>query len=574
MNKTSESFNSCIYRSILAQSKPDDVYSSADTQRKCIAVIHQEVGKILDNSSTCDQLSLSLENYTKTVYNDGKNIYNTLLLKNHPDITIIRQFKIPNNMQKINLTAYLTNLPCSNGKALYCENSHNISATEFTQFANIWEEKKEIITLIEKLPNRKILGRNNINLENRFENLDKLQGVSSSSHAPSEAFTQSTSNKKHTKPNLPWFSTAREELENSAPSRLSSNEQMKSHSEGDVENRKKGRRVAKSKFVSPLLSRKESSEENIKEQSSAQIVDERLKNIEPKMIELIMAEIVDKGPNISWNDIAGLEFAKSSIQESVIWPLLRPDIFTGLRRPPKGILLFGPPGTGKTLIGKCVASQSKSTFFSISASSLTSKWIGDGEKMVRALFQVARAHQPAVIFIDEVDSLLTQRSDQEHESSRRIKTEFLVQLDGAATDSEEKLLIIGATNRPQELDEAARRRFVKRLYIPLPEYEARVELLKKLISSEKHSLIEEQFNEIANLTEGYSGADIKNLCSEAALEPIRSIDFRNIENIQASEVRSVKMTDFKKALKRVRPSVAQSDLVQYLKWDETYGSGV
>lgn len=108
--------------------------------------------------------------------------------------------------------------------------------------------------------------------------------------------------------------------------------------------------------------------------------------------------------------------------------MLRPDIFTGLRRPPKGILLFGPPGTGKTLIGKCIASQSNSTFFSISASSLTSKWVGDGEKMVRTLFAVAKVHQPSVVFLDEIDSLLSQRSDSEHECSRRIKTEFLVQL--------------------------------------------------------------------------------------------------------------------------------------------------
>nr|CAI5828105.1 unnamed protein product [Callosobruchus analis] len=189
------------------------------------------------------------------------------------------------------------------------------------------------------------------------------------------------------------------------------------------------------------------------------------------MVELIKSEIMDVGPNVHWNDVVGLEFAKAAIQEAVVWPMLRPDIFTGLRRPPKGILLFGPPGTGKTLIGKCVASQSKSTFFSISASSLTSKWVGEGEKMVRALFTVARVHQPAVIFIDEIDSLLTQRNDTEHESSRRIKTEFLVQLDGAMTDNEERILVIGATNRPQELDEAARRRFVKRLYIPLPEFE-------------------------------------------------------------------------------------------------------
>ena len=122
------------------------------------------------------------------------------------------------------------------------------------------------------------------------------------------------------------------------------------------------------------------------------------------------------------------------------------------------MLLFGPPGTGKTLIGKCIASQSGSTFFSISASSLTSKWIGEGEKMVRALFAVARVHQPSVVFIDEIDSLLSQRSESEHEASRRIKTEFLVQLDGATTEGDERILVVGATNRPQELDEAARRR--------------------------------------------------------------------------------------------------------------------
>lgn len=171
--------------------------------------------------------------------------------------------------------------------------------------------------------------------------------------------------------------------------------------------------------------------------------DERLRNIDPKMVELIKSEIMEHQSSVGkylygnlffngtitfelgiisgWNDIAGLEFAKSIIKEAVVWPLLRPDIFTGLRQPPRGILLFGPPGTGKTLIGKCIASQSKSTFFSISASSLTSKWIGDGEKMVRALFAVASVHQPAVVFIDEIDSLLCQRSETEHESSRRLK---------------------------------------------------------------------------------------------------------------------------------------------------------
>lgn len=156
-------------------------------------------------------------------------------------------------------------------------------------------------------------------------------------------------------------------------------------------------------------------------------IDERLAGIEPRIIELIRNEIMHRVDNITWESIAGLDHAKNSIKEIVVWPMLRPDIFKGLRGPPKGLLLFGPPGTGKTMIGKCIASQAKATFFSISASSLTSKWVGEGEKMVRALFAVARCSQPAVIFIDEIDSLLTQRSDNEVEASRRIKTEFLVQ---------------------------------------------------------------------------------------------------------------------------------------------------
>ncbi|RZF36879.1 hypothetical protein LSTR_LSTR004567 [Laodelphax striatellus] len=329
------------------------------------------------------------------------------------------------------------------------------------------------------------------------------------------------------------------------------------------------------RFVPPV--RNENSKEMYDESDQSQPengeVDERLKHIEPKMIEMIRSEIMDCGSPITWDDIAGLHFAKKTIQEIVVWPMLRPDIFTGLRRPPKGILLFGPPGTGKTLIGKCIASQSKSTFFSISASSLTSKWIGDGEKMVRALFAVARVHQPSVVFIDEIDSLLSKRSDTEHESSRRIKTEFLVQLDGATTGDEDRLLVVGATNRPQELDEAARRRLVKRLYIPLPDYEARKEMVSRLMSSERNSLHDTDIDEIAHLTDGYSGADVKNVCQEAALGPIRSISFSQIEFISHDQVKPIGMNDFKSALSRVRSSVSPSDLDSYLEWDKLYGSG-
>ena len=251
-----------------------------------------------------------------------------------------------------------------------------------------------------------------------------------------------------------------------------------------------------SSFKSPFLQQQKS---EVPESKSNEIIDERYKNIDPKMIELIENEIMDHGQLVHWDDIAGLDFVKTTVKEIVVFPLLRPDIFHGLRGPPKGLLLFGPPGTGKTLIGKCIASQSKSTFFSISASSLTSKWVGEGEKMVRALFAVARVHQPSVVFIDEIDSVLSARSDSEHESSRRIKTEFLIQLDGASTVGEERILVVGATNRPQDLDEAARRRLVKRLYVPLPEFPARVKIIHNLLNSQTHEVTDEEYEKTGAL---------------------------------------------------------------------------
>lgn len=302
-------------------------------------------------------------------------------------------------------------------------------------------------------------------------------------------------------------------------------------------------------------------------------MDERLKNLEPRMIELIMNEIMDQGPPVNWEDIAGVEFAKATIKEIVVWPMLRPDIFTGLRGPPKGILLFGPPGTGKTLIGKCIASQAGATFFSISASSLTSKWVGEGEKMVRALFAVARCQQPAVIFIDEIDSLLSQRGDGEHESSRRIKTEFLVQLDGAATSSEDRILVVGATNRPQEIDEAARRRLVKRLYIPLPEASARKQIVVNLMSKEQCCLSEEELALVVQHSDGFSGADMTQLCREASLGPIRSLQAVDIATITPDQVRPIAYSDFENAFRTVRPSVSPEDLELYENWNRTFGCG-
>ncbi|KDO27843.1 hypothetical protein SPRG_07116 [Saprolegnia parasitica CBS 223.65] len=299
-------------------------------------------------------------------------------------------------------------------------------------------------------------------------------------------------------------------------------------------------------------------------------IDPRLKSCDPELISKIELEIVDAGDPISFDDIAGLHFAKKCVNELVIWPMARPDIFTGLRSLPKGLLLFGPPGTGKTLIGKAIATQSGATFFSISASSLTSKWIGEGEKLVRTLFAVAAVKQPSVIFIDEIDSLLTQRSSTENEASRRMKTEFLVQLDGAGTKSKDIILVVGATNRPQELDEAARRRFVKRLYIPLPSAEARLDMVLRLLAKNKHRLEQVDMDYIVERTRGFSGADVRALCTEAAMGPIRNCD--DIRTMDAALVRPIERHDFDAALRGVRPSVSGKDLEFYLEWNAEFGS--
>ena len=334
------------------------------------------------------------------------------------------------------------------------------------------------------------------------------------------------------------------------------------------------------KFVPPLKSNSTMKQNvqgtsNNDDPNKDKELDEKLKGFDKKMIEFIESEILTTSPNVNWDDIAGLEFAKKTIKEIIIWPLMRPDLFNGIRRPPKGLLLFGPPGTGKTMIAKAIASQSHSHFFNISASSLMSKWVGESEKLVRTLFALASYYQPSVVFIDEIDSILTARSENECESSRRIKTEFLVQLDGAGTNADDRILIIGATNRPQEIDDAFIRRLSKRLYIPLPNKESRKQLIKNVLTKEKeknnkYDIEDKDIDEIVELTKGYSGSDMINVCREAAMMPIRSIE--DISNLQLEHLRGVNKSDFIHSVENVKPSVSDKTIGQYIEWNKEFGS--
>ena len=241
------------------------------------------------------------------------------------------------------------------------------------------------------------------------------------------------------------------------------------------------------------------------------------RGVDENAAKQIFNEIVVQGDEVHWEDVAGLDVAKAALKEAVVYPFLRPDLFLGLREPARGMLLFGPPGTGKTMLARAVATESRSTFFAISSSSLTSKWLGESEKLVRALFALAKALAPSIIFFDEIDSLLSSRGgSSEHESSRRIKTEFLIQwsdLQRAAagkvqTEKEKqegdasRVLVLAATNMPWAIDEAARRRFVRRQYIPLPEDHVRGVQLRTLLGHQKHNLNEKDIQVLVALTEG------------------------------------------------------------------------
>jgi len=306
---------------------------------------------------------------------------------------------------------------------------------------------------------------------------------------------------------------------------------------------------------------------------------------------------------VKWDDVAGLEQAKGLLKEAVILPIKFPQLFTGQRKPWKGILLYGPPGTGKSYLAKAVATEAgASCFLSVSSSDLVSKFQGESERLVKNLFELARKNSPAIVFIDEIDSLCSTRGEGENDSARRIKTEFLVQMQGVGQDNT-GILVLGATNTPWELDPAIRRRFEKRVYIPLPEKDARVTLFNSNIGKTPHSLSASDFNSLGLRTDGYSGSDISVVVRDALYEPVRtcqsSSHFKKVKDptgkkdylyepcspgdiagveIALMDIESdrlkpmdVNMKHFESAMNHSKPSVSPQDLGKFEEWTKMFG---
>jgi katanin p60 ATPase-containing subunit A1 len=252
--------------------------------------------------------------------------------------------------------------------------------------------------------------------------------------------------------------------------------------------------------------------------------DAELKNL----AQSISRDIFVESPNVQWDDIVDLHEAKRLLREAVQLPLRYPNLFKGILRPWRGILLHGPPGTGKTLLAKAVATECHTTFFNISASTLVSKWRGDSEKLVRVLFELARHYAPSTIFLDETDAILSSRDGDsgqgEHEASRRMKTELLIQMDGLSSKQNvetQQVFVLAASNVPWDLDQALLRRLEKRVLVSLPTQAAREQMLRQNLAGRLAPDVD--CADIATKLEGYSGADIEVLCREAAMRPLRRL---------------------------------------------------
>jgi SpoVK/Ycf46/Vps4 family AAA+-type ATPase len=290
----------------------------------------------------------------------------------------------------------------------------------------------------------------------------------------------------------------------------------------------------------------------------------------PEMVDNL---IVSEKPGITWGQIGGLEEVKADIKEAIILPFVgsKPDYV----KCPRTILLYGPPGTGKTLLAKASSNTLAATFFEARISSLLSKFFGESTKLVTALFGKARKMQPSLIFMDELDSVAISRDTNINEATRRVLGQLLTEIDGFATSTEEKILIMGATNKPWDLDDAIISRFQKKIYVPLPDLVARKIILQIHLSGA--DLSDVSLEELGKKTDGFSGRDLANLCQEAVnrmileLNPsMQSLTVKELESYQLAH-RPLKEEDFEAALEKIKPSTQIEDIEKYVDWKKGFG---
>ncbi|KAF3432766.1 hypothetical protein FNV43_RR23868 [Rhamnella rubrinervis] len=257
--------------------------------------------------------------------------------------------------------------------------------------------------------------------------------------------------------------------------------------------------------------------------------------------------------DVEFDSIGGLETIKQALVELVILPLRRPELFCHgkLLGPQKGVLLYGPPGTGKTMLAKAIAKESGAVFINVRISNLMSKWFGDAQKLVAAVFSLANKLQPAIIFIDEVDSFLGQRRNTDHEALTNMKTEFMALWDGFTTDQNARVMVLAATNRPSELDEAILRRLPQAFEIGIPDHRERAEILKVILKGER---VEDDidYDHIASLCGGYTGSDLLELCKKAAYFPIRDLLNEEKSGKRSTEPRPLSESDLEHVLNTSR----------------------
>eukprot|EP00703_Trepomonas_sp_PC1_P001032 JAP95574.1 Topoisomerase II [Trepomonas sp. PC1] len=277
------------------------------------------------------------------------------------------------------------------------------------------------------------------------------------------------------------------------------------------------------------------------------------KNV-PAFCSLIMPESEPLLSNLTISKETKLAFTNS-----IIYPQLRPDLFTGNRKAPKSILLAGPSGTGKTYVTKAVANECKLPLITASAGQIMNKFVGESEKQLQQLFSFANL-QKCILFLDEVDSFLTKRSENEAEHSRRLKTEFLQLIDGVTT-KEVSFILVAATNRPQDLDDAARRRFETKVYVGLPSDKERESIISQLLQKDNHELTKSDVKKILKATERFSVADLQLLAQKAALNVFDGVDIKTLQ-----KVRKITVDDYTNALNYVMASNSQKDVDELEKW--------